>query len=84
LTKDSKQAAQAADPAQGAAVAAKKAEKVRSSRYEWEGSFGEKENAAPSKKAARGSLMGSLGAWVKKLFSLNFFDKDDDATPSTA
>lgn len=64
------------------AAAAKKAEKVRSSRYEWEGKSGETDRAPG--KAARGSLMAALRAWLKKLSALSFFDKDDDATPSAA
>jgi hypothetical protein len=79
------QEAQGAVPGQGSATAIKKAEKVRSSRYEWEGSPGEKEKPAPE-KAPLSSLMASLRAWMKKLFSWDrdFFDKDDDASPSAA
>jgi hypothetical protein len=68
------------------ASGAKRAEKVRSSRYEWEDGPGEKDNPVPQTKIARGTLMRSLGAWFKKVFFWNrdFFDKDDDATPSAA
>jgi hypothetical protein len=71
--------------APGPAVATNKVEKVHSSRYEWESKTTDSE--APSKsKVARSSLMGSLGAWLRKFFfsSRDFFDKDDDATPSPA
>jgi hypothetical protein len=64
------------------AAASKKAEKVRSSRYEWERKSGEPDR--PPAKPAQGSLMAALAAWLKKLAALNFFDKDDDATPSAA
>ena len=79
---DRKDETQKADPTSGAASTAKKAEKVRSSRYEWEGKSGEPDR--PPAKAARGSMMAELRAWLKKLSSLIFFDKDDDATPSAA
>jgi hypothetical protein len=67
------------------AAGAKKAEKVQSSRYEWEKKTAESETR-PKSKAAQSSLMGSLGAWLRKFFtsSRDFFDKDDDATPSPA
>lgn len=77
---DRKEEAPNAGPVE--AAAAKKAEKVRSSRYEWEAKSPETDR--PPAKAARGSLMAALRAWFKKLSSLNFFDKDDDATPSAA
>jgi len=64
------------------AAAGKKAEKVRSSRFEWEAKSGEPDR--PPAKPARGALMAKLGAWLKKLSARNFFDKDDDATPSAA
>lgn len=82
--KDPQEERPSADSAQ--ASGAKRAEKVRSSRYEWEGQSGENEKPAPGTKVARNSLMTSLGAWLKKLFSWDrdFFDKDDDATPSAA
>ena len=64
------------------AAAGKKAEKVRSSRYEWERKSSEPDR--PPAKPARGSLMAALAAWLKKLSTLNFFDNDDDATPSAA
>ena len=82
--KDPKQETSSAAPTQTAAGAAKRAEKVRSSRYEWETRAGENENPAPETNAARSSLMTSLGTWLKRLFSLDLFDKDDDATPSAA
>jgi hypothetical protein len=68
-----------------AASGAKKVEKVQSSRYEWESKSTEGE-APPRSKAARPSLMTSLRAWLKKVFTGNrdFFDKDDDPTPSAA
>jgi hypothetical protein len=83
--KDPNEEAPSAGPTQ-AASGAKRAEKVRSSRYEWEGSPGEKDNPAPQRKVARESLMQSLAARIKKFFSWDrdFFDKDDDATPSVA
>lgn len=68
-----------------------KAERVRSSRYEWEGRNNESEKSAVASKAARRSLMTSIKALLKKLFSGNrgperrgFFDNDDDASPSAA
>jgi hypothetical protein len=79
---DPKQEASSASPANAAPAEAKGAEKVRSSRYEWERAAGDKENRAPGTRAAR-SLM-TWTAWLKKFFSWDFFDKDDDATPSAA
>ena len=72
--------------AQGTAA---KAQKVRSSRYEWESkSNNENEKAAG---ASRRSLLASVKAMLKKFFSggrgtgnRNFFDNDDDASPSAA
>src|SRR5438270_3456787 len=83
--KDPKQETPSSGRAQ-AAAGATRAEKVRSSRYEWEGKSGENENPAPKTKAARGSLWTSFAIWLKRLFSWerDFFDKDDDATPSAA
>jgi hypothetical protein len=81
---DPRQETSNARRASAAAGETKGAEKVRSSRYEWEGSAGEKESQVSGTKAARGSLMTSWAAWWRKLFSWNDFDKDDDATPSAA
>jgi hypothetical protein len=84
--KDPKQEAPAIPGQAVSAAPAKKAEKVRSSRYEWESKTGENEAAAPQARLARSSLMASLRTWFKKFFSSSrdFFDKDDDATPSAA
>lgn len=68
-----------------------KAQKVRSSRYEWEGkSSSESEKAGPS-GATRRSVLASVRALLKKIFSGNrgpgtrgVFDNDDDASPSAA
>src|SRR5579859_451692 len=84
LMKDPKQEAASAGPARVAGGAAKTAEKVQSSRYEWERRSEDPETPRPTPKAARGSLLAALGARLKKMFSLDFFDKDDDATPSAA
>jgi hypothetical protein len=69
-----------------AARGAVRAEKVRSSRYEWENKSNENENPHVESKAARGSLMATFGAWLRKLVSggSGVFDNDDDATPSAA
>ncbi|HZD94980.1 MAG TPA: hypothetical protein VE133_12045 [Candidatus Sulfotelmatobacter sp.] len=71
---------------QGKAPAGKKAERVQSSRYEWESKASDNEAANPKSKEAQSSLMAALGAWLKRFFSSSrdFFDKDDDATPSAA
>lgn len=84
--KDSKHETPAAPGQAVSAVPPQKAEKVRSSRYEWESKAGDNQPPAPIGKNARGSLMSFPLAWLKRLFSLdrNFFDNDDDATPSTA
>lgn len=84
--KSTKQEAPAVPGQAVSAAPSKKAEKVRSSRYEWESKAGDNEAAAPQSRSARSSLMSSLASWLKKLFSTNrdFFDKDDDATPSAA
>ena len=82
--KDRKQELPSAGPTQSAAGAAKKAEKVNSSRYEWEGRAGEADNPPPAPKAARMSLFAAFAAYLKRVLSLDFFDKDDDATPSAA
>jgi hypothetical protein len=79
-------------PVQAAPGAARKAQKVRSSRYEWESkSNNENEKAAGASGASRRSLLGSAKAILKKLFAGNrgtgnrsFFDNDDDASPSAA
>lgn len=78
-------------PVQAAAGAAVKAEKVRSSRYEWEGRNNETEKSSVATNAARRSLLASAKAFLKKLFpgdrkpgSRGFFDNDDDASPSAA
>jgi hypothetical protein len=67
-----------------AAAGAQKAEKVRSSRYEWEGRSSEAERPDARVQAARTSLLAALVARLKKLLALDFFDKDDDPTPSAA
>jgi hypothetical protein len=69
-----------------AAPGAVRAEKVRSSRYEWENKSGENENPPAEPRARRGSMMTSFRAWLRKLSSTShgFFDNDDDATPSAA
>jgi hypothetical protein len=75
-----------AAPVQAAPGATTKVQKVRSSRYEWEHKPNENEKAAAASKASIGSLMASIGAWLKKFFSAGrgFFDNDDDASPSAA
>ena len=73
------------DPVQAAQGPAAKAQKVRSSRYEWEGKSGnDNEKAAAS--GSRRSLLDSAKAILRKFFSGNrgFFDNDDDASPSAA
>ena len=79
-----------ASPVQAAPGAAK-AEKVRSSRYEWEGRNNDSEKAAGASNASRRSLMTPIKELLKKLFSgdrrsgkRGFFDNDDDASPSAA
>jgi len=67
--------------------AATKAQKVRSSRYEWESkSNNENEKAAGASGASRRSLLESAKAMLRKFFSgsRGFFDNDDDASPSAA
>jgi hypothetical protein len=70
-----------------------KVQKVRSSRYEWEGkSSNENENAAAASRASHRSLLAPVKAFLKKFFAgnrgrqdrRNFFDNDDDASPSAA
>jgi hypothetical protein len=79
-------------PVQAAQGTAAKAQKVRSSRYEWEGkSINENEKAAGASGASRRSFFASAKALLKKFFSgdrgdgnRSFFDNDDDASPSAA
>ena len=81
-------------PVQAAQGPAAKAQKVRSSRYEWESKSNnenEKEKAAGASGASRRSLLASAKAVLRKLFSgdrgpesRSFFDNDDDASPSAA
>ena len=77
-------------PVQAKHCPAGKAQKVRSSRYEWEGkSNNENEKAA---SASRRSLLASIKLILNKFFAGNretedrrsFFDNDDDASPSAA
>jgi len=71
---------------------ATKAQKVRSSRYEWEGkSSNENEKVAGASSSSRRSLLASARALLKRFFSgdrgpenRGFFDNDDDASPSAA
>ncbi|HEY2497636.1 MAG TPA: hypothetical protein VGK24_11240 [Candidatus Angelobacter sp.] len=81
----------AGDQAQTAPAATPKAEKVRSSRYEWEGKSNESGVSAGTSSAPRRSLFSSMKAMFKRFFSGNrgagdrgFFDNDDDASPSAA
>jgi hypothetical protein len=79
-------------PVQAAQGPAAKAQKVRSSRYEWESkSNNENEKAAGASGASRRSLLASAKAILKKFFAgdrgtgnRSFFDNDDDASPSAA
>jgi len=74
-------------PVQAAQGPAAKAQKVRSSRYEWESkSNNENEKAAGASGASRRSLLESAKAMLRKFFSgsRGFFDNDDDASPSAA
>jgi hypothetical protein len=79
-------------PVQAAQSPAGKAQKVRSSRYEWESkSNNENEKTAGASGASRRSLLISARAILRNLFSGNrgqdtrsFFDNDDDASPSAA
>jgi len=80
-----------ASPVQAAPGAAANAEKVRSSRYEWEGRNNDIEKSAAASKASRRSMVTAIKALLKKLFSgdrgpgrRGFFDNDDDASPSAA
>jgi hypothetical protein len=69
-----------------------KAQKVRSSRFEWESKSGnENEKATGAPGASRRSALASARAMLKRFFSGNrgpencsFFDNDDDASPSAA
>jgi len=79
-------------PVQAAQSPAGKAQKVRSSRYEWESkSNNENEKTAGTAGASRRSLLASARAMLRNVFSGNrgqdnrsFFDNDDDASPSAA
>lgn len=79
-------------PVQAAHGPTAKAQKVRSSRYEWESkSNNENEKAAGASGASRRSLLTSARAMLRRVFSGNrdegtrsFFDNDDDASPSAA
>jgi hypothetical protein len=79
-------------PVQAVQSPAAKAQKVRSSRYEWESkSANENEKAAGASGASRRSLLAYAKTILKKLFSgdrgtgnRSFFDNDDDASPSAA
>ena len=80
-----------ADNAVQAAGTSVKVEKVRSSRYEWEGRSAENEKAAGAASGVKRSLLASARALLKKFFSGNrgpggrgFFDNDDDPSPSAA
>ncbi|MGZ4841478.1 MAG: hypothetical protein ACXV5J_07015 [Candidatus Angelobacter sp.] len=80
-----------ANPVQASQGPAAKAQKVRSSRYEWEGKSNENEKAAGISSVSRRSLLSPVRALVKKILSGNrnqgnrgFFDNDDDASPSAA
>lgn len=72
-------------PVQAGQGPAAKVQKVRSSRYEWEGKSGN-ENEKAASGGARRSLLDSAKAILRKFFSGNrgFFDNDDDASPSAA
>jgi hypothetical protein len=79
-------------PVQAAPGPAAKAQKVRSSRYEWESkSNNENEKAVGTSGASRRSLLDSARAILRKFLSgdrgpgnRSFFDNDDDASPSAA
>jgi hypothetical protein len=79
-------------PVQAVSGLAGKAQKVRSSRYEWESkSNNENEKAAGASGASRRSLLDSAKAMLRKFFAGNrgqdnrsLFDNDDDASPSAA
>src|SRR5229473_4416780 len=77
-------------PVQATQGPATKAQKVRSSRYKWEGKSGnENEKAAGASGTSRRSLLASARELLKKFFAGNrgpgnrgFFDNDDDTSPS--
>jgi hypothetical protein len=76
-------------PVHAAPGPAGKAQKVRSSRYEWESKSNNENEKASG--ASRRSLLASARAMLRKFFSVNrgtrnrsFFDNDDDASPSAA
>jgi len=79
-------------PIQATPGPAARAQKVRSSRYEWESKgSNENEKAAGASGTSRRSLLASARAVLRKFFSGNrgtgnrsFFDNDDDASPSAA
>lgn len=78
-------------PVQGNHRPASKAQKVRSSRYEWEATASNENESAAGASASRHSLLSSVTALLKKIFQGNrgcdnrsFFDNDDDASPSAA
>lgn len=83
---DPKKALPSSGPVQAAPEASARVEKVRSSRYEWEGKIHENEKSAAKSNASRRSLLATAKAWLKKYFSAGrgFFDNDDDASPSAA
>jgi hypothetical protein len=64
----------------------RRAERIRSSRFEWDAKSGEPDHVGGEANAAQRSLLASFAGWLTKLFSgsRDFFDKDDDATPSAA
>jgi len=86
LMKDKKDEPRVSGNSPAQAPAAKRVEKIRSSRFEWEANSGETDNQRGEPNAARRSLMASLAGWLTKLFSgrRDFFDQDDDASPSPA
>jgi hypothetical protein len=79
-------------PIQASQDPATKAQKVRSSRYEWESkSNNENEKAVGASGTSRRSLLASARTMLRRFFSGNrgpgnrgFFDNDDDASPSAA
>jgi hypothetical protein len=78
-------------PVQAAPGPAAKAQKVRSSRYEWESKSNNENEKAGASTASRRSLLASAKAVLRKFFSgdrgpgnRSFFDNDDDASPSAA
>jgi hypothetical protein len=74
------------EPVQAGTSAAPKAEKVRSSRFEWEAKTSENEKSPGGPKASHRSMLQGIRELVKKFFSggRGFFDNDDDASPSAA